>query len=160
MSITTAFRIPTVGTKGAGIERTGFAPEQGPDLSGIKPLSPWFFVFEGLMSGAYDITRLNPNAWMVLSGLGLVNMLVGLTVLGKRRKLVRTMLKNSRTRSILVALIGLRVGVHVLLGLLGAQVTTTAGHLVLAVLMTGATVGLMWFDQRVTFRALGLSLAR
>ncbi|WP_370114187.1 hypothetical protein [Streptacidiphilus sp. MAP12-33] len=123
----------------------------------IQPLSPWFFAFEGLMGAAYDVAKLHPDAWMVLSGLGLVNMVVGFTVLGKRRKLVRAMLKNGRSRKILFGLIALRVGVHGLLALLGTQVEGTAGHLAMAAVMTATTVGLLWYDQRVTFRALGLA---
>ncbi|WP_042385542.1 hypothetical protein [Streptacidiphilus melanogenes] len=123
----------------------------------IKPLSPWFFAFEGLMGAAFDILKLHPDAWMALVALGLVNMTVGFTVFGRRRKLLRAMLKNGRSRKILVGLIALRVGVHAALGALGTQVEGTAGHLAMAVAMTGATVALLWYDQRVTFRALGLA---
>jgi hypothetical protein len=133
------------------------APQAPLEQGEIKPLSPWFFVFEGLMGAAYDVIKLHPDAWMVLSGLGLVNMVVGFTVFGKRRKLVRAMLKNGRSRKILVGLIALRVGVHALLAALGTQVEGTAGHLAMAALMTAVTVGLLWYDQRVTFRALGLA---
>ena len=35
-----------------------------------------------------------------------------------------------------------------------------SGHLALAFVMTGITVGLLWFDQRVTFRALDIPLDR
>ena len=125
----------------------------------IRALSPWFFVFEGLMGAAYDVVKLHPDAWVVLAGLGLVNMVVGFTVFGRRRKLLRAMLKNGRSRKILAGLIGLRVGVHLLLAALGTQVEGTAGHLAMAAVMTGATVGLLWYDQRVTFRALGLPLS-
>ncbi|SEL40686.1 hypothetical protein [Streptacidiphilus jiangxiensis] len=136
-----------------------FGSKQQPALQqeDIRPLSPWFFAFEGLMGAAYDVTRLHPDAWMVLTGLGLVNMVVGFTVFGRRRKLLRAMLKNGRSRKILVGLIALRVGVHGLLAALGTQVEGTAGHLAMAALMTAATVGLLWYDQRVTFRALGLA---
>ncbi|WP_037602132.1 hypothetical protein [Streptacidiphilus rugosus] len=154
MSITTALTKPAFISFGKKDQPSDAAAS----LAGVKPLSPWFFVFEGLMGAAYDIIKLHPDAWMALSGLGLVNMLVGLTVLGKRRKLVRAMLKNGRSRTILGALIGLRIGVHLILGLLGTQVTSTAGHLGMAAFMTATTVGLMWFDQRVTFRTLGLPL--
>ncbi|MFC1420174.1 hypothetical protein [Streptacidiphilus cavernicola] len=126
----------------------------------IRPLPAWFFAFEGLFGGTYDVLRVNPNAWMFLVALALVNITVSLTVLGKRRKLIRAMLKNSRTRYIAIGLVALRVLVHLALGALGAQVTTAAGHLAVAFVMTGVTVGLLWFDQRVTFRALGIPLNR
>ncbi|WP_236655633.1 hypothetical protein [Streptacidiphilus carbonis] len=125
-------------------------------LKSLKPLPVWFFGFEGLMGAAYDVIKTNPDAWMVLAGLGAVNMVVGITVLGKRRKLVRAMLKNSRTRAIAIGLIALRVGAHVVLGLAGAQITSPAGHLAMAFVMTALTVTLLWFDQRVSFKALGL----
>ncbi|GAA1225484.1 hypothetical protein GCM10009665_14860 [Kitasatospora nipponensis] len=129
-------------------------------LQGVKPLPAWFFAFEGVMGGAFDILKADPNAWMVLAGLGLVNLTIGLTVLSKRRKLLKAMLKNGRTRAIAIGLVSLRMGVHLVLGLLGAEITSAAGHLVLAALMAATTVGLLWFDQRVSFRALGLSLDR
>ena len=125
-------------------------------LKNLKPLPVWFFGFEGLMGGAYDIIKTSPDAWMALVALGAVNLVVGITVLGKRRKLVKAMLKNSRTRAIAIGLIALRAGAHLLLGLAGAQITSAAGHLTMAFLMTAVTVTLLWFDQRVSFRALGL----
>ena len=165
MSITTVFAKPATtatavdfGTDAAAT--TAPAPAQAVDLSQVKPLPAWFFAFEGIFGGAYDIVKANPDAWMVLVGFAAVNIVVGLTVLGKRRKLVRAMLKNSRTRFIAIGLIVLRIVVHLALGALGAAVETATGHLLLALVMTGVTVGLLWFDQRVTFRALGIPLHR
>ncbi|RMI47929.1 hypothetical protein EBO15_00660 [Actinomadura harenae] len=117
----------------------------------------WFFAFEGTMGAAYDLLKAWDGAWMVLAALGAVNMAVGLTVLRRRRRLVKAMLKNSRTRKIFFALIGLRFGVHLVLGAVGAQVTSPALHLALGLTMAAVTVGLLWFDQRVTFRVLGLT---
>lgn len=130
------------------------------DLSQVKPLPAWFFAFEGVMGAAYDLCHVWAGAWMVLVALGAANLAIGLTVLGKRRKLIRAMLKNSRTRLIALALIAARLGAHVLLGLVGAQVTSAAGHLAFAVVMASATVALLWFDQRITFRTLGLPTAK
>ena len=134
------------------------ATAAGVDLRSMKPLPTWFFAFEGLFGGAYDILKANPEAWIALAALALVNITISLTVLGKRRKLIRAMLKNSRTRFIAIGLIALRLAVHLALGAIGAAVETASGHLVLAFVMTGITVGLLWFDQRVTFRALGIPL--
>ncbi len=110
-----------------------------------------------MLCGAFDILKADPDAWVVLAGLGLVNLVIGLTVLGKRRKLVRAMLKNRRTRVIAIGLIVLRTGLHLVLGLLGAEITSAAGHAAMAVLMAAVTVTLLWFDQRVSFKALGLT---
>jgi hypothetical protein len=130
------------------------------DLSQVKPLPAWFFAFEGVIGAAYDLCHVWAGAWMVLVALGAANLVIGLTVLGKRRKLVRAMLKNSRTRLIAFALIAARLGAHLLLGLAGAQVTSAAGHLAFAVVMASATVALLWLDQRITFRSLGLPTAK
>ncbi|WP_019632399.1 hypothetical protein [Actinomadura atramentaria] len=127
------------------------------ELRGVRPLPVWFFAFEGVMAGAFDVWKAWDRAWVVLAALAAVNAVVGLTVLRRRVKLVRAMLKNSRTRKITFGLIGLRLGLHVVLGACGAALTTPAEHLALAAAMAAATVTLLWFDQRVTFRALGLA---
>ena len=158
MSITDAFSKPV------GADSTDAAPPASPaslagvDLRTMKPLPAWFFAFEGLFGGAYDILKASPDAWVALVALALVNLTISWTVLGKRRKLVRAMLKNSRTRFIAMGLIALRVGVHLALGAIGTEVETASGHLALAFVMTGVTVALLWFDQRVTFRTLGIPL--
>ncbi|WP_211245689.1 hypothetical protein [Actinomadura oligospora] len=123
----------------------------------IKPLPIWFFAFEGSMGAVYDLLKAWDGAWMVLAALGAVNMVVGLTVLRRRKRLIKAMLKNGRTRKIFFALIGLRLGVHVVLGAVGAQVTSAPLHLALGLTMAAVTMALLWFDQRVTFRALGLT---
>ncbi|MCP2340450.1 hypothetical protein [Actinomadura rupiterrae] len=128
--------------------------------SDIKPLPIWFFAFEGTMGAAYDLLKAWDGAWMVLAALGAVNVLVGLTVLRRRKKLIKAMLKNNRTRKIFFALIGLRLGVHVVLGAIGAEIHSAPAHLALGLTMAAITMGLLWFDQRVTFRALGLTAPR
>jgi hypothetical protein len=126
----------------------------------LRPLPIWFFAFEGVLSGAYDLSKADSALLPVVVGVALVNALISLTVLRKRLKLVKTMLKNSRTRSIAIALIALRFGVHLALGLLGTAVSGATGHTLLAVLMAVCTVTLLWYDQRVSFRVLGLSTER
>ncbi|MFE9060706.1 hypothetical protein [Streptomyces violaceusniger] len=127
------------------------------DLSDIKPLPLWFFGFEGVMGAAYDLTKAWDDAWMVLIAIALVNVVVGATVLRRRVKLMRAMLKNAHTRKIAIGLLALRVGLHLVLAAVGAPVTSVAGHLTVAVLMGATTVTLLWCNQRVTFRALRLA---
>lgn len=129
------------------------------ELASVKPLPVWFFAFEGALGAAYDLCHAWSGAWMVIAALGVVNLVVGFTVMRRRVKLMRALLKNSRTRKIALGLIALRLSAHMVLGVLGAQVTTVAGHLVLASVMAGATVTLLWFDQRTAFRALGVAPA-
>ncbi|KUJ65895.1 hypothetical protein ACZ90_42775 [Streptomyces albus subsp. albus] len=141
-------------------ERTERTAEADPGLAGVKPLPAWFFAFEAAAGAAYDLCKAWDRAWMVLVAIGAAHLLVALTVLRRRAKLVKAMLKNSRTRKIAFGLVALRMSVHVVLGALGAQITSAAGHLAFGLVMAGATVCLLWYDQRVTFRALGLSPAR
>ncbi|MGW2628873.1 hypothetical protein ACWC2K_06020 [Streptomyces chattanoogensis] len=132
-------------------------PERADDLDGVKPLPVWFFAFEGIAAAAFDLCKAWDKAWMVLIAFGALNIIVGLTVLRRRAKVVRAMLKNARSRKVLVGLIALRLGVHLLLAVLGAPITSTVGHVVAGAVMAAATVTLLWFDQRVAFRALGLT---
>ncbi|MBW8483095.1 hypothetical protein [Actinomadura parmotrematis] len=143
--------------KVSGFMRRAAVEVTDEELRAIRPLPFWFFAFEGLMGAAFDIVKLWDGAWMLLAGLAAVNAVVGLTVLRRRVKLVKAMLRKGRTRKIMLGLIGLRVGVHVVLGAVGAEAGSAAAHLALAVGMTAVTMALLWFDQRVTFRALGLA---
>jgi hypothetical protein len=129
------------------------------DPADLKPLPAWYFGFEAVMGSAYDLAHVWHGAWMLVVALGAANALVSFTVLGRRRKLVRAMLKNARTRRIAVALIVLRAGVHMILGAIGTQVTSAPAHLALAVVMGTVTVALLWYDQRVTFRTLAANAA-
>jgi hypothetical protein len=130
------------------------APAPQIDLAQVRPLPTWFFAFEGVLAASYDLVKMNPKALPVLVGLGLVNALVSATVLRKRIKLVRAMLRGKRTRVIALGLIALRMGTHVVLGAAGAAVTNATGHAVMAVVMAVLTVALLRFDQTVTYRAL------
>ncbi|MFF0520254.1 hypothetical protein ACFYTC_16200 [Actinomadura nitritigenes] len=132
-------------------------PARPDGLDAVRPLPVWFFAFEGVLGAAYDICHVWHSAWMAVVAIAAVNAVVGLTVLRRRIKLVKAMLKNGRTRLIAFGLIALRAGLHLVLGVAGADVTGTAAHLAFAAGMAAATVGLLWFDQRVTFRALGLA---
>ncbi|MEU9125240.1 hypothetical protein AB0C96_36310 [Streptomyces sp. NPDC048506] len=123
----------------------------------MKPLPVWFFAFEGIAGAAFDLCKAWDKAWMVLIAFGAVNMMVGLTVFRRRAKVVRAMLNNTRSRKILAGLVALRLGVHLLLSALGAPITSAVGHVAISVVMAGTTVALLWFDQRVAFRTLGLT---
>ncbi|KNB52022.1 hypothetical protein AC230_16300 [Streptomyces caatingaensis] len=117
----------------------------------------WFFTFEGVMGAAFDFLKVWDRAWMVLLALGLLNFAVGLTVMGRRKKLMKAMLKDRRARKVLFALIGARIALHLVLGAAGVVVESAAAHLVLGLVMSAATVTLIWFDQRIAFRTLGLT---
>ncbi len=133
------------------------APIADPQL---RPLPVWYFALEGILGGTYDLCKADPQLFPYIVGAVAVNAVISMTVLRKRLRLVRKMLKNSRTRFIAIALVALRFGVHFLLAFLGTMFAGATGHYLLAGLMSVTTVTLLWFDQRVSFRALGLDLKR
>ncbi|MFI0898532.1 hypothetical protein [Streptomyces sp. NPDC020983] len=120
----------------------------------FRPVPVWFFAFEGLMGGAFDVLKAHPDGWMVLAGCAAVNLVLAATVLRGRLKMAKAMLKGRRTRKIAAGLIALRLGVHAVLGAIGMQATSGWAHLAFAAGMCAATVGLLAFDQRVMLRAL------
>ena len=126
----------------------------------LRPLPVWYFALEGILGGTYDICKADPQLFPYIVGMIAVNAVISMTVLRKRLRLVRKMLKNSRTRFIAIGLVALRFGVHFLLAFLGTMFAGATGHYLLAGLMSVTTVTLLWFDQRVSFRALGLDLKR
>jgi hypothetical protein len=146
----------TVAIAAAGNANTNGTAVPGIDPA-MRPLPVWFFGFEGVLGAAYDLCHANPELLPVVLAVGALNMAVSFTVIGKRRKLLRAMLKNSRTRFIAIGLVALRFGVHLLFGLLGTAFAGATGHYALAALMSVTTVAMLWFDQRITFRALGLT---
>jgi hypothetical protein len=138
--------------------RSGGAEPEVFDLADLKPLPAWFFAFEGVLAGAFDIIKIDPNLVAVLIGLGAVNAIVSATVLRRRIKMARAMLRNRRTRFIALGLVALRMAVHAALTAVGAAVTGPAAHAVLATAMAAMTVALLNFDQKVTLRALTAAL--
>jgi hypothetical protein len=155
MTTITAAGFRTIVRRSKGGQRV--EPQLDPQL---KPLPVWYFAFEGVLGAAYDLTKADSRLTPVVIGVAAVNAVISFTVLGKRRKLVKSMLKNQRTRAIAIGLLALRFGVHILFGLMGTAVSGATGHFALATLMAFSTVAMLWFDQRVSFRALGLSTQR
>lgn len=142
-----------------GLTKTGAAAGRACGQAEFRPVPVWFFAFEGLMGGAFDIVKSSPDAWMVLAGAAVVNIVLATTVLRGRVKMAKAMLKGRRTRKIAVGLIALRIGVHAALGAVGVAATTRVEHAGLGVLMCAATVALLAFDQRVMLRALAAEAA-
>lgn len=121
---------------------------------GVRPLPVWFFGFEGVIASAYDLIKAYPQAIWVLGVFAVVNITLTLTVLRTRTRLARQLWRGKGTRKIVIGLVALRAGSHFALGAIGADVNSTAGHIVFAVTMATVTVTLMWFTQRTALRAL------
>jgi len=160
MSIDTATGYAVTGTSAGTGDRTVPQRTTTPVDPQLRPLPIWFFTFEGILGAAYDLTKADSHLLPVVIGIAAVNAVISMTVLRKRLKLVKSMLKSSRTRFIAIGLLALRFGVHLGLGLLGSAVSGVGGHILMAMLMAVCTVTLLWYDQTVSFRALGLSTRR
>ncbi|MET9414824.1 hypothetical protein ABZY03_11700 [Streptomyces klenkii] len=120
----------------------------------IKPLPAWFFAFEGVMSAAYDLFQADHRLLWALGALGVVNLVVSLTVLRSRLRLAKRMWRGKSTRKVAIGLLALRLGAHLALTFAGFTVVSAAGHLAFAAAMSATTVGLLWYAQRVSLRAL------
>ncbi|MFF4531966.1 hypothetical protein ACFY1P_22175 [Streptomyces sp. NPDC001407] len=136
---------------------TAAAPAQPAD---IKPLPLWYFGFEAVASGAYDLYKAFPQILWVLGALAVVNLVVSLTVLRSRLQLAKRLWRGKSTRKIAIGLLALRLGSHFVLALLGMTVVSTAGHLAFAAVMAAITGPLLWFAQRTALRALAAEDAR
>ncbi|MFD8593880.1 hypothetical protein ACFV1L_02630 [Kitasatospora sp. NPDC059646] len=136
----------TVGDSGAG--RAGV-----PSAAEMR-LPVWFFGFEGVLAGAFDLLRAFPSAWPALVALAAVNLAVSLTMLRTRLKLAKLLWRGKGTRKVAFALVGLRLGSHLLLGALGTAVASTAGHVLFALVMGAVTVALLACVQRTALAAL------
>ncbi|GAA1089372.1 MULTISPECIES: hypothetical protein [Kitasatospora] len=131
----------------------GAAAEVLPTVGEMR-LPAWFFGFEGVLAGAFDLLRAFPSAWPALVVLAAVNITVSLTLLRRRLKLAKLLWRGKGTRKVAFALVGLRIGTHVLLGVLGLALTSALGHVLMALVMAGITVGLLAYVQRTALTAL------
>ncbi|MEU9002686.1 hypothetical protein [Streptomyces sp. NPDC048551] len=122
-------------------------------------LPVWFFAFEGVLAGAFDILQAFPTAWPVLLLLLAVNIIISLTMLRGRLKLAKELWRGRETRKVALALVALRIGSHFALSALGLAVTSTLGHLFFAVVMAAMTIGLLAYSQHAALRALAVSTA-
>ncbi|MFJ1707487.1 hypothetical protein [Kitasatospora sp. NPDC088346] len=136
-----------------GFHAVGAAAEVLPSIGEMR-LPAWFFGFEGILAGAFDLLRAFPSAWPALIVLVTVNITVSLTVLRRRLKLAGLLWRGKGTRRVALALVGLRIGTHVLLGAAGFALVSALGHVLMALVMAGVTVGLLVYVQRTALTAL------
>ncbi|MFE1316397.1 hypothetical protein [Kitasatospora phosalacinea] len=117
-------------------------------------LPVWFFGFEGVLAGAFDLLRAAPSAWPALVALAAVNLAVSLTLMRRRLKLAKLLWRGRGTRKVALGLVALRLGGHLVLGLLGAAVTSAPGHVLFALVTGAVTVALLVHVQRASLGAL------
>ncbi|MEU4116071.1 hypothetical protein AB0F71_16435 [Kitasatospora sp. NPDC028055] len=146
--------ISAVGLDVAGAAgAAGAAGEVLPSIGEMR-LPAWFFGFEGVLAGAFDLLRAFPSAWPALIVLVAVNITVSLTLLRKRLQLAKLLWRGKGTRKVAFALVGLRLGTHLLLSALGFALVSALGHVLMALVMAGVTVGLLVYVQRTALAAL------
>ncbi|WP_328622582.1 hypothetical protein [Streptomyces sp. NBC_00354] len=134
------------------------APAEAIDTTALAPadyrLPVWFFGFEGVLAAAFDILKAFPSAWPVLLILLAVNITVSLTMMRRRIKLAKALWRGKETRKLAFALIALRIGSHFALNAVGMTVNSAFGHVLFAVAMAAATIGLLAYSQQTAIRAL------
>ncbi|PBC67492.1 hypothetical protein BX265_8099 [Streptomyces sp. TLI_235] len=143
----------STGTGTADTDTTAAAATVPPGLGEMR-LPTWFFGFEGVLAGAFDLLRAFPSAWPALVVLVAANVTVSLTLLRKRLRLAKLLWRGKGTRKVALALVALRIGSHVLLGALGLAVASTLEHVLFAVVMAALTVTLLAYVQRTALTAL------
>jgi len=145
------------GTAEAELEAPGTAEAsdavERPSVAEMR-LPVWFFGFEGALAGAFDLLRAAPSAWPALVALAVLNLGVSLTLMRRRLKLAKLLWRGKGTRKVALGLVGLRLGSHLVLGLLGATVSTALGHVLFALVMSTVTVVLLAHVQRTALGAL------
>ncbi|MEU5384618.1 hypothetical protein [Kitasatospora cineracea] len=127
--------------------------DERPSVAEMR-LPVWFFGFEGVLAGAFDLLRAAPSAWPALVVLAAVNIGVSLTLMRRRLKLAKLLWRGKGTRNVAFGLVGLRLGSHLVLGLLGTAVDTALGHVLFALVMGTVTVALLAYVQRTALGAL------
>ncbi|MFD9126661.1 hypothetical protein [Kitasatospora sp. NPDC059571] len=149
-TITTRTTAAPAAEAGAGAE-AGAQPL--PTVAAMR-IPAWFFGFEAVLAGAFDILRAFPAAWPALVVLGLANLAVSLTVMRSRLRLAKLLWRGKGTRKVALGLLGLRIGVHLVLGVVGLAATSVIAHTALALAMSALTIALLAWTQRTALRAL------
>ncbi|GAA2245938.1 MULTISPECIES: hypothetical protein [Kitasatospora] len=129
------------------------AAEPLPTVAEMR-LPAWFFGFEGVLAGAYDILHAFPAAWPALLALLAANLIVSFTMMRKRLKLAKMLWRGKGTRKVAFMLLGLRLGSHALLAVIGVVLTSVLVHLLFALVMAAVTVSLLVYTQKTALRAL------
>ncbi|MFI6447370.1 hypothetical protein [Kitasatospora sp. NPDC050543] len=129
------------------------AAEPVPTVAELR-LPTWFFGFEAVVAGAFDLLNAFPAAWPALVALIVANIAVSLTMLRSRLKLAKLMWRGKGTRKVAFTLVGLRIGSHLLLTAVGLAATSVLAHLAMAVAMAAITIGMLTYVQRTSLNAL------
>ncbi|WP_052681971.1 hypothetical protein [Saccharothrix sp. ST-888] len=159
MSSTAATALPQTDAEQLGTAADPAAAEPLPEAEPLPTvaemqLPAWFFGFEGVLAGAFDILHAFPGAWPALVVLFAVNITVSLTMMRKRLKLAKMLWRGKGTRKVAFLLLGLRIGSHVLLSVIGVALTSALVHVLFAAVMAALTVGLLVYTQKTALRAL------
>ncbi|GAA2743102.1 hypothetical protein [Kitasatospora cinereorecta] len=117
-------------------------------------LPGWYFAFEGTVAGIFDLLRAFPSAWPAVVVLVAANIAVSLTVMRGRLRLAKLLWRGKGTRTIMLTLVGIRIGAHLLLAAIGLAAGSATTHVLFALAMSALSVGLMLHTQRTSLAAL------
>ncbi len=121
----------------------------------IQGLPVWYLVLAGVLVASYDISQEFPSGsparGLVPVGILLLHLVLWVTVLRRRMRYTRAVLRSPRTRLLAIGLAVLRGLLSVLLGHL---YTGPHGHLVIGLIMLVVVPVGIWCDQWLILRTL------
>ncbi|MBO1333596.1 hypothetical protein [Streptomyces sp. VRA16 Mangrove soil] len=120
----------------------------------FKGLPLWYFPIAGCFAGIFDVSRVDPAMTAVLPALIVLNLVLSLTVLKTRMRLMKALWKNKRTRLLAFGLIALRFVVHAGLGAAGFAAGSAVGGVTVGIVMAVLGTVLAWGDQWLILRTL------
>jgi len=135
-------------------------PQVEPTETAVRGLPAWYFVLVGLLVGSADISRQfsdrYPAVAVVPLALAAVHVVLWFTLLSRRRKYIRSILRSGRARILVAVLFVARLGLQFGLGRLTDSVAPLHSyrHLVIGLVMVVLTSVGAWFDQWLVLRTL------
>jgi hypothetical protein len=121
----------------------------------IQGLPMWYLVLAGALVASYDISQEFPSGsparGLVPLGILLLHLVLWASVLRRRMRYTRAVLRSARTRLLAIGLAVLRALLSVLLG---ALYTGPHPHLVIGLIMLVVVPAGIWCDQWLILRTL------
>jgi hypothetical protein len=121
----------------------------------IQGLPVWYLVLAGALVASFDISHEFPSGSparrLVPLGILLLHLVLWVSVLGRRMRYTRAVLRSPRTRLLAIGLAVLRAALGMLLGHL---YTGPHSHLVIGLIMLVVVPVGIWCDQWLILRSL------
>ncbi|MFD7919841.1 hypothetical protein ACFV3R_11520 [Streptomyces sp. NPDC059740] len=133
--------------------------QQAARAADFRGLPLWYFPIMGCLAGVFDLARVHPVLYWAIPVVVGANLVLTLTVLRTRMRLMKALWRNRRTRLLVLGLVGVRFAVRGALGALGFALGTATGGTLVGVLMAVLGTVMAWGDQWLILRTLRSSAA-